>query len=311
MSSSINEEFENFKNKFSVENMENLLKKIINFGDDKINQLLDTITGSVTNKFQNMLDEDLLLIAMKQKLDKSKIDTLNELIQSLINIVDNFFSPAFFRGILDGLKKEYEKLDFKDLTIFNMVDIINSLFQTMKQQIYNVLIQKALNENPKFEKIMNAIKLPEIFSNYLKKIFQDFILSLPIIIINMLVSSIPDPLPLYLIQLIENYGYKSIQTILFLLLNEAAIVLNTLDNLDKSLGNSLDNLDKSLDKSLDNLDKSLGNSLDKLDKSLGNSLDKSGGGEKRGKNKKQYYLNRIHNTIKNFNKTNKTRIRRR
>jgi hypothetical protein len=278
MSSSINEEFENFKNKFSVENMENLLKKIINFGDDKINQLLDTISSSVTNKFQNMLDEDLLLIAMKQKLDKSKIDTLNELIGSLINIVDNFFSPAFFRGILDGLKKEYEQLDFKDVTIFNMANIIGSLFQTMKQQIYNDLIQKALNENPKFEKIMDGIKLPDIFSNYLKKIFQDFILSLPIIIINMLVSSIPDPLPLYLIQLIENYGYKSIQTILFLLLNEAAIVVNTLD------------------KSLDNLDKSVGNKI---------------GGEKRVKNKKQYYLNRIHNTIKNFNKTNKTRIRNR
>jgi hypothetical protein len=278
MSSSINEEFENFKNKFSVENMENLLKKIINFGDDKINQLLDTISSSVTNKFQNMLDEDLLLIAMKQKLDKSKIDTLNELIQSLINIVDNFFSPAFFRGILDGLKKEYEQLDFKDVTIFNMANIIGSLFQTMKQQIYNDLIQKALNENPKFEKIMDGIKLPDIFSNYLKKIFQDFILSLPIIIINMLVSSIPDPLPLYLIQLIENYGYKSIQTILFLLLNEAAIVVNTLD------------------KSLDNLDKSVGDKI---------------GGEKRVKNKKQYYLNRIHNTIKNFNKTNKTRIRNR
>jgi hypothetical protein len=278
MSSSINEEFENFKNKFSVENMENLLKKIINFGDDKINQLLDTISSSVTNKFQNMLDEDLLLIAMKQKLDKSKIDTLNELIQSLINIVDNFFSPAFFRGILDGLKKEYEQLDFKDVTIFNMANIIGSLFQTMKQQIYNDLIQKALNENPKFEKIMDGIKLPDIFSNYLKKIFQDFILSLPIIIINMLVSSIPDPLPLYLIQLIENYGYKSIQTILFLLLNEAAIVVNTLD------------------KSLDNLDKSVGDKI---------------GGEKRGKTQKQYYLNRIHNTIKNFNKTNKTRIRNR
>jgi hypothetical protein len=278
MSSSINEEFENFKNKFSVENMENLLKKIINFGDDKINQLLDTISSSVTNKFQNMLDEDLLLIAMKQKLDKSKIDTLNELIESLINIVDNFFSPAFFRGILDGLKKEYEQLDFKDVTIFNMANIIGSLFQTMKQQIYNDLIQKALNENPKFEKIMDGIKLPDIFSNYLKKIFQDFILSLPIIIINMLVSSIPDPLPLYLIQLIENYGYKSIQTILFLLLNEAAIVVNTLD------------------KSLDNLDKSVGDKI---------------GGEKRVKNKKQYYLNRIHNTIKNFNKTNKTRIRNR
>jgi hypothetical protein len=148
----------------------------------------------------------------------------------------------------------------------------------MKQQIYNDLIQKALNENPKFEKIMDGIKLPDIFSNYLKKIFQDFILSLPIIIINMLVSSIPDPLPLYLIQLIENYGYKSIQTILFLLLNEAAIVVNTLD------------------KSLDNLDKSVGDKI---------------GGEKRVKNKKQYYLNRIHNTIKNFNKTNKTRIRNR
>jgi hypothetical protein len=285
MSSSINEEFENFKNKFSVENMENLLKKIINFGDDKINQLLDTISSSVTNKFQNMLDEDLLLIAMKQKLDKSKIDTLNELIQSLINIVDNFFSPAFFRGILDGLKKEYEQLDFKDVTIFNMADIIGSLFQTMKQQIYNDLIQKALNENPKFEKIMDGIKLPDIFSNYLKKIFQDFILSLPIIIINMLVSSIPDPLPLYVLQLVETYGYKSIQTILFLLLNEAAIVVNTLDK-------SLDNLDNSLDKSLNNLDKSVG-------------------GEKRGKPQKQYYLNRIHNTIKNFNKTNKTRIRKR
>jgi len=289
MSSSINEEFENFKNKFSVENMENLLKKIINFGDDKINQLLDTISSSVTNKFQNMLDEDLLLIAMKQKLDKSKIDTLNELIQSLINIVDNFFSPAFFRGILDGLKKEYEQLDFKDVTIFNMANIIGSLFQTMKQQIYNDLIQKALNENPKFEKIMDGIKLPDIFSNYLKKIFQDFILSLPIIIINMLVSSIPDPLPLYLIQLIENYGYKSIQTILFLLLNEAAIVVNTLDK-------SLDNLDNSLDKSLNNLDNSVGDKI---------------GGEKRGKTQKQYYLNRIHNTIKNFNKTNKTRIRNR
>ena len=278
MSSSINEEFENFKNKFSVENMENLLKKIINFGDDKINQLLDTISSSVTNKFQNMLDEDLLLIAMKQKLDKSKIDTLNELIQSLINIVDNFFSPAFFRGILDGLKKEYEQLDFKDVTIFNMANIIGSLFQTMKQQIYNDLIQKALNENPKFEKIMDGIKLPDIFSNYLKKIFQDFILSLPIIIINMLVSSIPDPLPLYVLQLVETYGYKSIQTILFLLLNEAAIVVNTLD------------------KSLDNLDKSVGDKI---------------GGEKRGKTQKQYYLNRIHNTIKNFNKTNKTRIRNR
>ena len=289
MSSSINEEFENFKNKFSVENMENLLKKIINFGDDKINQLLDTISSSVTNKFQNMLDEDLLLIAMKQKLDKSKIDTLNELIQSLINIVDNFFSPAFFRGILDGLKKEYEQLDFKDVTIFNMADIIGSLFQTMKQQIYNVLIQKALNENPKFEKIMDGIKLPDIFSNYLKKIFQDFILSLPIIIINMLVSSIPDPLPLYVLQLVETYGYKSIQTILFLLLNEAAIVVNTLDK-------SLDNLDNSLDKSLNNLDKSVGDKI---------------GGEKRGKPQKQYYLNRIHNTIKNFNKTNKTRIRKR
>jgi hypothetical protein len=289
MSSSINEEFENFKNKFSVENMENLLKKIINFGDDKINQLLDTISSSVTNKFQNMLDEDLLLIAMKQKLDKSKIDTLNELIESLINIVDNFFSPAFFRGILDGLKKEYEQLDFKDVTIFNMANIIGSLFQTMKQQIYNDLIQKALNENPKFEKIMDGIKLPDIFSNYLKKIFQDFILSLPIIIINMLVSSIPDPLPLYLIQLIENYGYKSIQTILFLLLNEAAIVVNTLDK-------SLDNLDNSLDKSLNNLDNSVGDKI---------------GGEKRGKTQKQYYLNRIHNTIKNFNKTNKTRNRNR
>ena len=278
MSSSINEEFENFKNKFSVENMENLLKKIINFGDDKINQLLDTISSSVTNKFQNMLDEDLLLIAMKQKLDKSKIDTLNELIGSLINIVDNFFSPAFFRGILDGLKKEYEQLDFKDVTIFNMANIIGSLFQTMKQQIYNDLIQKALNENPKFEKIMDGIKLPDIFSNYLKKIFQDFILSLPIIIINMLVSSIPDPLPLYLIQLIENYGYKSIQTILFLLLNEAAIVVNTLD-MDKSA-----------------------NVVNKLNIS---------GGKKRGKNQKQYYLNRINNTIKNFYKTNKTRFRKR
>jgi hypothetical protein len=265
MSTRSNEEFEEkLKKTFSVENMENLLKKIINFGDDKINQLLDTISSSATNKFQNMVDEDLLLIAMKQKLDKSKIDTLNELIQSLINIVDNFFSPAFFRGILDGLKKEFEQLDFKDLNIFNMVDIIGSLFQTMKQQIYNDLIQKALNENPKFEKIMDSIKLTDIFSNYLKKIFQDFIISLPIIIINMLVSSIPDPLPLYVLQLVETYGYKSIQTILFLLLNEAAIVVNTLDK---------------------------------------------SGGKKIGKNKKQYYLNRIHNTIKNFNKTNKTRFR--
>ena len=282
MSTSTNNEEleENFKNTFSIENIRNLLKHIINFGNDEINKLLNIISSSVTDKFQNMLDEDLLLIAMKKKLDQSKIDSLNELIQSLINIVNNFFSPDFFRGFFDGLKKEYEQLDFKDLNIFNMVvngkimvefdkysNIIGTSFQTMKEQIYNVLIQKALNDNPKFKEIMNGIELPDIFSNYLEKIFQDLITSLPIISINMLTSLIPNPFFINLLHLIENYGYKSIQTILFLLLNEAATVVKRLPN--------------------------------------------QNGGKKRGKYKKQYYLNRINNTIKNFYKTNKTRFRKR
>jgi hypothetical protein len=283
---------ENFKNTFSLENMRNLLKHIINFGNDEINKLLNIISSSVTDKFQNMLDEDLLLIAMKKKLDQSKIDSLNELIQSLIKIVDNFFSPDFFRAFFDGLKKEYEQLDFKDLNIFNMIvngkimvefdkysNIIGTSFQTMKEQIYNDLIQKALNNNPTFKKIMNGIELPDIFSNYLEKIFQDLITSLPIISINILTSLIPNPFFINLLHLIENYGYKSIQTILFLLLNEAANVVNKLDKLDKSA-----------------------NVVNKLNIS---------GGKKRGKNQKQYYLNRINNTIKNFYKTNKTRFRKR
>ena len=295
MSTSTNNEEleENFKNTFSIENIRNLLKHIINFGNDEINKLLNIISSSVTDKFQNMLDEDLLLIAMKKKLDQSKIDSLNELIQSLINIVNNFFSPDFFRGFFDGLKKEYEQLDFKDLNIFNMVvngkimvefdkysNIIGTSFQTMKEQIYNVLIQKALNDNPKFKEIMNGIELPDIFSNYLEKIFQDLITSLPIISINMLTSLIPNPFFINLLHLIENYGYKSIQTILFLLLNEAANVVNKLDKLNESA-----------------------NVVNK------NVVNISGG--KRGKNKKQYYLNRINNTIKNFYKTNKTRFRKR
>jgi len=297
MSTSTNNEEleENFKNKFSLENMINLLKHIINFGNDEINKLLNIVSSSVTDKFQNMLDEDLLLIAMKKKLDQSKIDSLNELIQSLIKIVNNFFSPNFFRAFFDGLKKEYEQLDFKDLNIFNMIvngkimvefdkysNIIGTSFQTMKEQIYNDLIQKALNENDTFKKIMNGIELPDIFSNYLKKIFQDLITSLPIISINILTSLIPNPFFINLLHLIENYGYKSIQTILFLLLNEAANVVNKLDKLDK--------LDKSA------------NVVNKLNIS---------GGKKRGKNQKQYYLNRINNTIKNFYKTNKTRFRKR
>ena len=229
MSTSTNNEEleENFKNTFSLENMRNLLKHIINFGNDEINKLLNIVSSSVTDKFQNMLDEDLLLIAMKKKLDQSKIDSLNELIQSLINIVNNFFSPDFFRAFFDGLKKEYEQLDFKDLNIFNMIvngkimvefdkysNIIGTSFQTMKEQIYNDLIQKALNENDTFKKIMNGIELPDIFSNYLKKIFQDLITSLPIISINILTSLIPNPFFINLLHLIENYGYKSIQTIL-------------------------------------------------------------------------------------------------
>jgi hypothetical protein len=297
MSTSTNNEEleENFKNTFSLENMRNLLKHIINFGNDEINKLLNIVSSSVTDKFQNMLDEDLLLIAMKKKLDQSKIDSLNELIQSLIKIVNNFFSPNFFRAFFDGLKKEYEQLDFKDLNIFNMIvngkimvefdkysNIIGTSFQTMKEQIYNDLIQKALNENDTFKKIMNGIELPDIFSNYLKKIFQDLITSLPIISINILTSLIPNPFFINLLHLIENYGYKSIQTILFLLLNEAANVVNKLDKLDK--------LDKSA------------NVVNKLNIS---------GGKKRGKNQKQYYLNRINNTIKNFYKTNKTRFRKR
>jgi hypothetical protein len=291
MSTSTNNEEleENFKNTFSLENMRNLLKHIINFGNDEINKLLNIVSSSVTDKFQNMLDEDLLLIAMKKKLDQSKIDSLNELIQSLINIVNNFFSPDFFRAFFDGLKKEYEQLDFKDLNIFNMIvngkimvefdkysNIIGTSFQTMKEQIYNDLIQKALNENDTFKKIMNGIELPDIFSNYLKKIFQDLITSLPIISINILTSLIPNPFFINLLHLIENYGYKSIQTILFLLLNEAANVVNKLDKLDKSA-----------------------------------NVVNISGGKKRGKNQKQYYLNRINNTIKNFYKTNKTRFRKR
>ena len=129
------------------------------------------------------------------------------------------------------------------------------------------LIQKALDNNPKLKEIMDQIKLPDIFSNYLEKIFQDLISSLPIISINMLTSIIPNPFFINLLQLIENYGYKSIQTILFLLLNEAATVVKRLPN--------------------------------------------QNGGKKRGKYKKQYYLNRINNTIKNFYKTNKTRFRKR
>jgi hypothetical protein len=111
------------------------------------------------------------------------------------------------------------------------------------------------------------------------KIFQDLITSLPIISINILTSLIPNPFFINLLHLIENYGYKSIQTILFLLLNEAANVVNKLDKLDKSA-----------------------NVVNKLNIS---------GGKKRGKNQKQYYLNRINNTIKNFYKTNKTRFRKR
>jgi hypothetical protein len=280
---------ENFKKTFSLENLRNLLKQIINFGDEGINNLLTIINKSVTDKFQNMMDEDLLLISIKQKLDQTKIDRLNQLIQSLINIVDDFFKPQFFIGFFNGLKTEYNKLDFKDLNIFDMVvngkimvefekysNIIGQFFQNMTDQIYNSLIQKALNNenNPIFKEIMDQIKLPDIFTNYLEKIFQDLITSLPIISINMLTSIIPNPFFINLLQLIENYGYKSIQTILFLLLNEAATVVNKMPTLPKS-------------------------------------DDIQAAGKKRGKYKKQYYLNRINNTIKNFYKTNKTRFRKR
>jgi hypothetical protein len=333
MSTSTNNEEleENFKNTFSLENMRNLINHIINFGNDEINKLLNIISSSVTDKFQNMLDEDLLLIAMKKKLDQTKIDSLNELIQSLINIVNNFFSPDFFRAFFDGLKKEYEQLDFKDLNIFNMIvngkimvefdkysNIIGTSFQTMKEQIYNDLIKKALNDNPKFKEIMNGIELTDIFSNYLEKIFQDLITSLPIITINILTSLIPNPFFINLLHLIENYGYKSIQTILFLLLNEAANVVNKLDKLNEAANvvNKLDKLNESANvvNKLDKLNESANvvNKLDKLNESANvvNKLDKSGG-KKRGKTQKQYYLNRIHNTIKNFYKTNKTRFRKR
>ena len=201
--------YDKFNATFSEENMNELLKQTINFGNNKIHSLLNFISSSVTDKFQNMLYEDLLIIAMKKNLDQNKIDELKELIQNLMDIVKNIFSPDFFEKLLQGLKEEYEKLisiiDGKFIVDF---DKYNTSLQTIKNKIYDDIITKVLAKNPKLKLIMDGISLPDIFNDYLKKMTQDLITSIPIISLNMLTSLIPSPFFINLLNLVENYGNK-------------------------------------------------------------------------------------------------------
>jgi hypothetical protein len=285
-----------FNTTFSEEKMNDYLQQTINFGNNKIHSLLNFISSSVTDKFQNMLYEDLLIIAMKKNLAQDKIDDLKGLIQNLMDIVKNIFSPDFFGKLLEGLKEEYEKL--KSVTDVNflidgklIVDFdkytnsITSSFQNIKNKIYDDIIKKAIAKNPKFELILNGISLSDIFNDYLKKMTQDLITSLPLISINMLTSIIPNPFFINLLDLIENYGNKSVQKISFLLLNQAANVVEKVSEVGEKVS-----------KVGEQVGDQVGNQVSKV------------GGKKTRKYTKKYYLNRIHNTIRNFYKTNKSRF---
>ena len=302
--------YDKFETTFSKENMTELLKQTMNFGNNNIHSLLNFISSSFTDKFQNMLYDDLLIIAMKKNLAQDKIDDLKELIRNLMDIVKNIFSPEFFEKLLQGLKEEFKQL--KSVTDVNflidgkiIVDFdkytnsITSSFQNIKNKIYDDIIKKAIAKNPKFKLIMNGICLPDIFDDYLKKITEDLITTLPIISINMLTSLIPSPFFINLLHLIENYGNKSVQKISFLLMNQAANVVEKVGKVEDKVGKVEDKVSKVGDK-VSKVGDNVGEQVSKVEDKVG--------GKKTIKYTKKYYLNRIHNTIRNFYKTNKSRF---
>jgi ElaB/YqjD/DUF883 family membrane-anchored ribosome-binding protein len=134
---------------------------------------------------------------------------------------------------------------------------------------------------------MNNICLLDIFDDYLKKITEDLITTLPIISLNMLTSLIPSPFFINLLHLIENYGNKSVHKMSFLLMNQAANVVEKVDKVEDKVSKVEDKVEDKVSKVEDKVSK---------------------GGKKTIKYTKKYYLNRIHNTIRNFYKTNKPRI---
>jgi hypothetical protein len=159
--------------------------------------------------------------------------------------------------------------------------------------------------------------MPNLFPDFLKDMFGYMILTLPINIVIFITSLIPIPLPYVMIQSLLNHANKTVNDVLDLLIKAARPYVPDAKN--KEIIQDIDNNNKK--KAINDEIKQRNPSQNLTDQpvlDLAKPNEKEGeevtiGGKKtRRKRKytKKYYLNRINNTIRQFYKTNKTRIKR-
>jgi hypothetical protein len=292
-----NKEISDELSKLNLATFLQLLNNIFHKGVKSVEYGFSMIGDAIYDKIQNKIYEDIETIKLKEKLSESEVAKLVEICDSFISIIIDFFYSFF-----DALKEEYKQFNFSNFenilqmfsegNIFAELDIYSSkINELIKDKLYNTVIKKITIKHPDIQVIIDNINqnlghiFNEIIIDFLKKMFGDVILMLPTMIIGILVSIIPSPLPTKILSIIENCADKAIDKFLFLF-------LNTLSKIEK-------NIDK------------VSSKVDKVSSKIDKTINVQGGKKIITKNKytKKYYLKRIHNTIRNFYKTNKPKMR--
>jgi len=295
-----NKEMSNELSKLNLVSFLHLLNNIFHKGVISVEYVFSSIGDAIYEKIQNKIYKDIETIKLKEKLSESEVAKLVEICDSFISIIIDFFDSFF-----DALKEEYKEFNFSNFenilqmfsegfegNLFSQLEIYSSkINELIKDKLYNTVIKKITIKHPDIQVIIDNINqnmyniFNEIIIDFLKKMFGDVILMLPTMIIGILVSIIPSPLPTKILSIIENCADKAIDKFLFLF-------LNTLSKIEK-------NIDK------------VSSKVDKVSSKINETINIQGGQKITTKHKytKKYYLKRINNTIRNFYKTNKPKMR--
>ena len=197
----------------------------------------------------------------------------------------------------------------------NKIGQMNTSFNNILTNIINQLIKAPIKKHlTEYKTAMENIQknMPNLFPDFLKDMFGYMILTLPINIVIFITSLIPIPLPYVMIQSLLNHTNKTVNDVLDLLITAARPYVPDAKNKEIIQDINNNNTKKEINDEIKlNLTNQQVLDLAKPNEEEGEEVI-VGGKKTRRKRKytKKYYLNRINNTIRQFYKTNKTRIKR-
>jgi hypothetical protein len=194
----------------------------------------------------------------------------------------------------------------------------------MGTQLLNTIVKKSIvgdstDENQQkqnYKEYIQSIKnikinMPTLFPEFIQDMIGYMIITLPTNIILFILAIIPIPLPYVLVDSMFKKIKQDLNAIVNLIIDASSSITGT--NTLKTDEDTINN-EKIKDEAIKNKSAVIGQL-----KSIQNNVNQeetqtqtTGGTRKikrRNKYTKKYYLNRIHNTIKNFYKTNKTKSR--